>query len=58
MFWPVLAGSARFVIAVFGGLLVLRYFNGALANVFAVIGFAMVACGAGSVAAVKWGSWK
>ena len=53
MFWPVLAGSARFVIAVIGGLVVLRYFNGTLTGLFAVIGFAMFAYGASSVAAVK-----
>ena len=47
MFWPVLAGSARFVIAVIGGLIVLRYFNGTLAGLFAVIGFAMFVYGAG-----------
>jgi len=58
MLWPVLAGSARFVIAVGGGLVVLRYFNGTLAGLFAVIGFAMVVYGAGTVAAVKWGRWK
>ena len=62
MLWPVLAGSARFVIAVAGGLLVLRYFNGTptdtLKGLFAVIGFAMIAYGAGTVAAVKWGNWK
>lgn len=58
MFWPVLAGSARFVIAVAGGVVVLRYFNGTLAGLFAVIGFAMIAYGAGTVAAVKWGNWK
>ncbi len=58
MLWPVLAGSARFVIAVAGGLIVLRYFNGTLAGLFAMIGFAMIAYGAGTVAAVKWGVWK
>jgi putative MATE family efflux protein len=58
MLWPVLAGSARFLIAVGGGLVVLRYFNGTLASLFAVIGFAMIAYGVGTVAAVKWGEWK
>jgi putative MATE family efflux protein len=58
MGWPVLAGSARFLIAVIGGFVVLRYFNGTLVSLFAVIGFAMIAYGAGSVAAVKWGNWK
>lgn len=58
MLWPVLAGSARFLIAVIGGLVVLRYFNGTLTGLFAVIGFAMIAYGAGTVAAVKWGAWK
>ena len=58
MFWPVLAGSARFVIAVAGGVFVLRYLNGSLAGLFAVIAFAMFAYGAGSVAAVRWGAWK
>jgi len=58
MGWPVLAGSVRFLIAVIGGLVVLRYFNGTLTGLFAVIGFAMIAYGAGTVAAVKWGNWK
>ena len=62
MLWPVLAGSARFVIAVAGGVVVLRYCNGTptdtLRGLFAVIGFAMIAYGAGTVAAVKWGHWK
>ena len=62
MLWPVLAGSARFVIAVAGGVVVLRYCNGTptdtLRGLFAVIGFAMIAYGAGTVAAVKWGNWK
>ncbi len=58
MLWPVLAGSARFLIAVVGGLVVLRYFNGTLTALFAVIGFAMIVYGLGSMAAVKWGRWK
>ncbi len=58
MLWPVLAGSARFLIAVVGGFVVLRYFNGTLAGLFTVIGFAMIAYGVGTVAAVKWGQWK
>ncbi len=58
MLWPVLAGSARFAIAVIGGLVVVRYFNGTLAGLYAVIGFAMVVYGAGTVAAVKWSTWK
>ncbi len=58
MLWPVLAGSARFLIAVIGGLLVLRYHNGPLAGLFAIIGLAMIAYGAGMAATVKWGAWK
>ena len=58
MFWPVLAGTARFAIAVVGGLIVLRYLNGTLAGLFAVIGFAMFVYGAGSAAAVRWSVWK
>jgi hypothetical protein len=65
MLWPVLAGSARFLIAVIGGLAVLRYFNGTpfdtlntLKGLFAVIGLAMIAYGAGMAATVKWGAWK
>ena len=57
MLWPVLAGSARFVIAVVGGLIVLRYFNGTPAGLFMVVGFAMIAYGVGTVAAVKWSRW-
>jgi Na+-driven multidrug efflux pump len=58
MLWPVLAGSARFLIAVAGGFVVLRYFNGTLTMLFAVIGFAMIVYGVATVAAVKWGVWK
>jgi putative MATE family efflux protein len=58
MFWPVLAGTVRFALAVFGGLIVLRYFDGTLAGLFAMIGFAMFVYGVGCVAAVKWGAWK
>ena len=62
MLWPVLAGSARFLVAVIGGLLVLRYSSGApadtLAGLFAVIGLAMIVYGMATVAAVKWGKWK
>ena len=58
MLWPVLAGTGRFLIAVIGGIVVLRYVPGTLAGLFAVIGFAMFAYGAGTVAAVRWGAWK
>ncbi len=58
MLWPVLAGSARFLIAVIGGVLVLRYLHGTLAGLFAVMGFAMIAYGLCTMAAVKWGNWK
>ena len=58
MFWPVLAGTARFLIAVAGGIVVLRYLHGTIAGLFGVIGFAMFVYGAGSVAAVRWGKWK
>ena len=58
MGWPVLAGSARFLIAVLGGFAVLHYFKGTLVGLFAVIGLAMIAYGAATVAAVKWGAWK
>ncbi len=57
MVWPVLAGSARFLIAVLGGMAVLRYCNGNLAGLFAVIGLAMIVYGVATVAAVKWGRW-
>ena len=58
MVWPVLAGSARFLVAVIGGWLVLRYLGGTLAGLFSVIGIAMVVYGLSTVAAVKWGAWK
>ena len=58
MLWPVLAGTARFLIAVAGGIVVLRYMHGTLAGLFGVIGFAMFVYGAGSVAAVRWGKWR
>lgn len=58
MLWAVLAGSLRFVIAVLGGWLVLHVFQGSLAALFAVIGFAMVVYGLAMAATVKWGRWK
>jgi Na+-driven multidrug efflux pump len=58
MVWPVLAGSARFLVAVIGGLLALRYFGGSLAGLFGVIGIAMVVYGLSTIAAVKWGKWQ
>lgn len=58
MLWPVLAGSARFVVAVGGGFVLLRYFNGTPAGLFAIIGLAMVVYGAATIAAVHWGAWK
>jgi putative MATE family efflux protein len=56
--WPVLAGSARFVIAVAGGWAVLHYINGTLAGLFAVIAFAMLVYGTAAAAAVKWRVWN
>lgn len=58
MLWPVLAGSARFVIAVAGGYLALRYFGGTPVGVFAAIGVAMIAYGTAMIAVVKWGAWR
>ncbi len=58
MLWPVLAGSARFLIAVIGGFVVLQYFTGTLVGLFVVIGVAMVAYGVGMAATVKWGAWR
>lgn len=58
MLWPVLAGSARFLIAVVGGFVLLRYFDGTLAGLFTVIGCAMLVYGTATAAAVKWSAWK
>jgi putative MATE family efflux protein len=54
MMWPMLAGSARFVIAAIGGLIVIHFLNSGLSTLFILIGFAMVFFGFGAAAAVKW----
>lgn len=55
--WVVLAGSARFVIAVAGGFLLLHTAHASPAALFVVIGAAMCVFGIGAAAAVKWRVW-
>ncbi len=57
MLWPVLAGSARFVVAVGGGYALLRWFDGTLTGLFAVIGLAMVVYGVSAAVAVERRVW-
>jgi Na+-driven multidrug efflux pump len=54
---PMLAGTARFIIAAGGGLLSIRYMGGDLIFLFALIGLGMFVLGVGAVAAVKCRTW-
>jgi putative MATE family efflux protein len=56
LFWPLLAGLLRMVIAVGGGWIVLRL-TGSLGWMFAALGFALVAYGLTLCAAIASGAW-
>jgi putative MATE family efflux protein len=57
MFFPMLAGTARFLIAVGGGFAIVSFLNGKAGSVFVFISLGMLALGAGAAAAVKWTDW-
>ncbi|MRR15588.1 MAG: hypothetical protein EG826_03915 [Deltaproteobacteria bacterium] len=57
MFFPMLAGSARFLIAVLGGFVMVSFFDGQAGSVFVFISLGMLALGVGAAAAVKWTDW-
>ncbi len=58
MFFPVLAGTARFLIAVLGGFVMVSFFDGKAGSVFIFISLGMLALGVGAAAAVKWTDWR
>jgi len=58
MFFPMLAGTARFLIAVCGGFVMVSFFDGQAGSVFVFISLGMLALGAGAAAAVKWTDWR
>ncbi len=55
---PVLAGSARFAVAIVGGLIAVRFFDATLDVLFALIALAMFVFGTGAAASVKWRAWR
>lgn len=55
---PMLAGTARFIIAAVGGLLCVRYLEGGLISLFALIGLGMFVLGIACAAAVKFRHWQ
>jgi len=52
--WPMMAGSARFVVAAAGGLVMIRMLEGNLSSLFILIGLGMFVLGVGAAAAVHW----
>jgi len=58
MFFPMLAGTARFLIAVCGGFVMVYFFDGKAGSVFVFISLGMLALGVGAAAAVKWTDWR
>ncbi len=57
MFFPMLAGTARFLIAVCGGFVMVYFFDGKASSLFVFISLGMLALGIGAAAAVKWTNW-
>jgi putative MATE family efflux protein len=58
MFFPMLAGTARFLIAACGGFVIVYFFNGKADSVFVFISLGMLALGIGAASAVKWTDWR
>src|SRR5207237_4292105 len=56
LFWPLMAGFARVVVAIGGGWFALKL-TGSLALMFAAIGVALLVYGAGIALSVRLGSW-
>ena len=57
MFFPMLAGTARFLTAACGGFVIVYFFDGKAASVFVFISLGMLALGIGAASAVKWTDW-
>ena len=57
MFFPMLAGTARFLIAACGGFVMVYFFDGNAASIYMFISLGMTALGIGAAAAVKWTDW-
>jgi len=58
MFFSMLAGTARFLIAVCGGFVMVSFFDGKAGSVSVFISLGMLALGVGAAAAVKWTDWR
>ncbi len=57
MFFPMLAGTARFLTAVCGGFVMVYFFDGKVGSLFVFISLGMLALGIDAAAAVKWTDW-
>jgi putative MATE family efflux protein len=57
MFFPMLAGTARFLIAACGGFVIVSFCNGTAGSLYVFISLGMLALGMGAAAAVKWTDW-
>jgi len=55
---PMLAGTARFIIAAVGGLISILYLGGGMIVLFVLIGSGMFVLGAGIAAAIKFRPWR
>jgi putative MATE family efflux protein len=58
LFWPLIAGSARLVVAVAGGWVAIHWLGGGLPALFGAIALAFVVFAAIQVAAIQMGSWQ
>ena len=58
MLFPMLAGTARFLIAACGGFVMVRFVGGNADSLFVFISLGMLALGLGAAAAVKWTDWR
>lgn len=56
LFWPLLGGFSRLIIAIGGGWLVLR-FSGSLNGLFAALTLALVVYGVSPLMAIRSGAW-
>ncbi len=58
LFWPLVAGSARLLIAALGGWLLIYWLGGGLAALYAAIASSLGLFGAALAVAIKAGSWR
>jgi len=56
LFWPLVSGSLRVIVAIGGGWLALRL-TGSLNWLFAALAFGLIVYGVGITVAVKSGAW-